>query len=240
LVSFFLKFLKMNPLLHNVLSWFLFIILLPLISGIFLPLKIYKTIVILCSRIWRKELTGILTSYDSIFAIDKFHTKPYAGNGTVLILDGHVRIDTIRDCFIENILRVRKSNGDLQFGKMFQVPVNFGGYFFWSNLESIDVAEQIRVHHSFVSDDHEAELHAVLGKMMTQPFPGALWEVLSFEKYNGNQTVIVFRLHHVLGDGYTFNHLVDRLIGKKSEYLVREQKRSWMNTVSLQLPKNCL
>lgn len=221
----------MSRIVHNVLSWLLFAVLMPLITIIFLPLKLFKTCVMWYAGIFRPDLTGILSSYDSIFAIDQFETKPYAGNGTVIILDGHIGIDTIRHAFMQNILSVRKVSGELQFGKLFQVPVNFCGYYFWSNLISVDLEKHISIHHTFCTDDHEAELQTVLGELMTRPFPGALWEVLSLEKYNRNQSVIVFRLHHVLGDGYTFNHLVDRLIGKKSEYIVREYQRSWMDMV---------
>ena len=223
----------MSYILRNVIGWIFFISLLPLLILIFLPLRIYKTLVTIYARIWRKDLNGLLTGYDSIFAIDQFYTRPFAGNGTVLIIDGNINVQDLRNRFVSNILSVRDDEtGELQFSKLLQVPVQYLGYYFWTNINGIDINQHIRTVHTFKSQNHENELHTVLGEMMTSPFPGALWELQVLEKYNRNQTVVVFRLHHVLGDGYTFNHLVDRLIGKHSEYFVKKNTRTFKEKVS--------
>jgi len=223
----------MNNTLHCCLAWLLFFCILPAIVMFFVPLRIYKSLVVLYARLFRRDLRGLLTGYDSIFAIDHFYTKPYAGNGTVILLDGNVTLESIKVCFRNNILSVRDKNGRFQFNKLFQVPKQFLGYFFWVAVpEKLDLDRYIRRVHTFSSGNHEQELHGIMGEMMTSPFPGALWEILVLEKYNKTQTVVVFRLHHVLGDGYTFNHLIDRLIGKESEYIVRKNSRSWMDKVS--------
>jgi hypothetical protein len=65
------------------------------------------------------------------------------------------------------------------------------------------------------------------------------WEILlihlkNYEDDPSPKTVIVFKLDHGLGDGYTFVHMVEKLTGIKSPYLVKDKHFSFHDKVSMQ------
>ena len=216
----------------HALGWLFLFATLPLVFVVFFPLRVWKWLVTLAARVFRKDLKALLTAYDSIFAIDNFYGRSYAANVTYFLVDGHIDIETIRRGFAKNVLSKETVDGEKLYDRLFQRPVSFGGYFFWQDVD-LDLNKQIRLGHQFRSMDHQTELHTVLADLMTSPLPGALWEILLYKGFQHDKSVVVFRIHHVLGDGYSFNHLVDEMIQETSKYMVKEKPKPFEEKVMM-------
>ncbi|CAG7835229.1 unnamed protein product [Allacma fusca] len=207
-------------IISHAFGWILFLATIPFGFLVFFPLRLWKWAVILTARYFRPDLKALLTAYDSIFAIDKFFQKPYAANVTFFIVEGHISLDKIKSGFARNVLNKETEDGEKLYDRLYQVPVSYGGYYFWQEVP-VDIDKQIRCTHEFKTNDHQNELNQILGDLMTSPLPGALWEILLYTGYQSDKSVVVFRIHHTLGDGYSFNHLVDEMIEQSSKYMVK-------------------
>jgi hypothetical protein len=86
----------------------------------------------------------------------------------------------------------------------------------------------------------EKELEELIGKFVDTNDYGEKpnWEILLIhvqersKKEGFCKTVMIFKLDHGLGDGYTFAHLVERLTGINSPYVVKEKHWSFLERVS--------
>jgi hypothetical protein len=88
----------------------------------------------------------------------------------------------------------------------------------------------------------ERELEELVGRFKDTNDYGEKpnWEILlihvqqqSNREDTLDKTVMVFKLDHGLGDGYTHCHLIERLTGIKSPYLVKEKHWSFLEKVSI-------
>jgi hypothetical protein len=210
-------------------SLLLFLTLLPLVVCIFVPLFLMNRVLVLLLN----KVFGLikLTPHDSIFAVDKcYHdndsktSSSFASNVTMLFVSDDVKLPELTSKFSE-ILRKTAT-----FSRLRMKLVRVFGYYFFKEVESVELPFHIRKVKDFdlssSPEDHERELEEYVGKMMVRPFPNGkpLWEVEVFGKYKGNQSAVVIRIHHSICDGYSFNHLIDNLIGEQSQYRVRDDE----------------
>jgi len=165
-----------------------------------------------------------LTPHDSIFAVDKCYagedaTKnaSFASNVTMIFVDGDVDLEELRSRFqtlAQEHLRLRSV-----------LEKRLGGFYFRSG--TMDIASHVRKVRDFdigqEDKSHERELEEYIGALMTRVFPKdrPLWEVEVFGRFKNHQSVVVIRIHHTVCDGYSFNNIVDTLIGETSTYRVK-------------------
>ena len=247
-------------LAHNLLSVFAkfafclvgWIIALPAIPfcafGLFF-LYTYRQSVVWAAQTWRKDLLEILKFHDMVFALDKFYVRPYGSNAKMFILEGKVTLEEIKRMFVERVLNKQITVVDsceqkvkrLKFQRLQQIPCRFGMFYFWKNVVNLNVDLHFRELGNLGGSGKEPcvtrfSVCEYLSELMTKPYPAgsALWEVVLVSNFEEkDKSAVILRLHHILADGYTFNNIVDEMIGQQSLYTVRaEQDLTRMEKVS--------
>lgn len=196
-----------------IITWAITLTLLPFIFLLLGSLCIYRALIrLIAGR--NKSLASQLTPYDSIFAVDSYETRPYASNLTVLEMKSRVDLGTLRNLFQSRIL------SDPRFSKLNYRPVEYLGYWFWQRLpENPDVNKTVYLHHDSELDLCNKTLDDCLREIVEMPFDYQLYNVALM--HFGNKSILVFRIHHTVCDGYSFNKLIDKFVGLESKYLVR-------------------
>jgi len=209
----------------RLLSWLVYLLVLPIEILVFSTLLLYKCFLMIYIKIYSSHYQFIepLSSYDKIFAIDDFYVKPLAANATIIVLDKPIDLGELKARFVSHVLP--------KFNKLDKIPAPLGGHYFWKRVP-LDLNLQIRQVSLPTSDVNNnlpvnGQFQSYMNELSSAPFPvhgGPLWEAILV-----NRNILVLRMHHVLGDGYTFNHWVDALLGVTSPYMVKdcETKGVW-------------
>lgn len=210
-----------NPGLF-VFTWALTLILLPFVIALLSLLFVYRTVIRQIARA-HGNLVDPLTPYDCIFAVDSYTTRPYASNLTVLELGSRLDLNTLRSLFKTRIL------DNPTFSKLYCAPVEYLGYWFWKKLDNIpDVNTCVNVYYDseLEQSGKEKNVDECLREIVEMPYDNQLFNV--FLMHFGNKSCIVFRIHHTVCDGYSFNKLIDTFVGLQSKYLVKNTvKGDW-------------
>lgn len=112
----------------------------------------------------------------------------------VYILD-HIDAETLRQLWRERVSIERFPRFELKV-------VNHRGRYFWQRDPDFDLERHIvAVEGSEVHD--QASLQDFVGRLADQPLPEGLprWQLLLIEDFQPGRSVIIGRVHHVLGDG---------------------------------------
>jgi hypothetical protein len=141
--------------------------------------------------------------------------------------------------FREHFRNVFLSTPELRekYRNLYCYYVQWGMYIFKKAAEEINLEERIK---ECNLTGGEKELEELVGKFVDTSNYGEKpnWEILLIHVQQGSKeetlgkTVMVFKLDHGLGDGYTLSHLIERLTGTKSPYLVTEKHWSFLERVS--------
>ncbi|OXA47489.1 hypothetical protein Fcan01_17622 [Folsomia candida] len=220
----------MSPIKTCLLAlFFLFLYL-----SISIPLRTYKAIVTFFRLLTRRRLGTQLTAYDAIFAVDDV-THPHGANVTLLFFEGEITLEKVV-AKVEELIKLDN------FSKLRQKMVNFGGYFYWSEVSNVRVEDHVRMGARFdpllEEEEHDGVLNRFLSGEMIAPFRegSPLWNVTLLPGYKCGGSVLVIRIHHTYADGYSQNYLVDCLLGVRSGYFVKPKKNEgWRDSLSLLL-----
>ena len=138
------------------------------------------------------------------------------------MLDAPVTLGQVRSTFHDRILCCANKNGQLVYPELKQRKETYLNYSFWKEDENFDLNNHVRTYdyhggelwlpEKFVT---ETNLERVTGGLLAQPWKKGQspWELLVIHSYGerGNGTVLLFRLHHSMGDGFSISKLLQRL-----------------------------
>ena len=170
------------------------------------------------ARRFRPDLHGPLTGPSSVLVGKSTRSKPRNFCGGY-VLEGDFDLKLSLALFEERVLDRVKSDGRLVYPELRQYWTPFMNYYFWKADEDFSVANHVRRY------DYDAELRLpdpcteedfrqVLGGLLAKGWPErrSPWELLIVENFisetpkktRDSHTLVIFRVHHGLGDGYSF------------------------------------
>jgi hypothetical protein len=223
--------------IYLVFGILLCILILPLIVVLFLPLMLFRLFVHFLASIFRPDLipiTNVVENFIISGPSSSFHVRNVSQ-----IWELKEKLDILR--FREHFRNVFLSTPGLRekYRNLYCYYVQWGLYCFKKAAEEINLEERIKECKLLGG---EKELEELVGKFVDTNDYGEKpnWEILLIHLHqNSNneetfcKTVMVFKLDHGLGDGYTHSHLIERLTGIKSPYLVKEKHWSFLERVSI-------
>ena len=118
-------------------------------------------------------------------------------------------VEALREVFRTNVLEV---DGGRRFDRFLKRVVTIDGRYFWETVADFDIRR-----HIFPSPAEgirtKEDLQSLLGEMAAQPLPGdrPLWQlqVIDF----GDDSAVIIRIHHCMGDGMALLPVVFALVG---------------------------
>jgi len=173
---------------------FLFQLLLSLVIFIFFPVSIllifpfaiYRITVKYCAKVFRKDLSDMLSPRSNTFAADRITKCPKINIVFSIILEGDLDLKRIQSDFTTQVInnKQKDQNGKYRYQKLFQYIVNWGGYFFWKDDNDFDLSNHIKslpdnIEHT--EKDLIALNQAYLGRKWPSKRP--LWEFVLMPNY---------------------------------------------------------
>jgi len=161
---------------------------------------IYRLLVNFIVWKWKPDFIEHFSSRELSFACDDFNGKVRKNVLNVSILNGNLSAPKLREG-IRTRLFTQK-----YFTKLQCRPVLFMGYWFWEKT-SVNLESQVFEHNEVKTDD---ELKSYLPKWIAEGYgPGKpMWSVMLI-KLVGGRTAVVYKLHHMVGDGVSFMKLLE-------------------------------
>ncbi|CAG7659391.1 unnamed protein product, partial [Allacma fusca] len=163
-----------------------------------------------------------------------------------LQVDGEVTVERVQELFQENVMTKRSDNGEMVYKRLQHFWTSFLGYKFWEHDKNFLVSNHIRLY-----DDKDnltikdpctrTDLEGMLEKLVQRPWREnqSLWEILIINNFvpenpsSKLQTIVILRMDHVLGDGYSILGFLKLLLnGTCSVPQIGQNKRSfsiWQN-----------
>ncbi|CAG7713153.1 unnamed protein product [Allacma fusca] len=158
---------------------------------------------------------------DAIFAINS--TQYPAGSCLVFALTegGSFNIQVFRDLFFNRIISFKKDQ-EFLYQKLQQNWTNFLGFAFWRRDPYFNLRNHIRNFDyqgemALPSPCNQADIVKLAGQFQDLKWLGnqSPWEILLIPDYLSSKlekhSVVIFRLHHILLDGYSFISLIRQL-----------------------------
>jgi len=192
----------------------LYVVLLLLLVSVGIPAFSIQFLVAKLAKYFHPEWVGLMTGKDVVVGADDIQ-KPRNVLLWYNTLEGNVSLEEIRNNFNELVVqRKDPQTGQLIYPKYQQYFEPWLGYNFWKWDTKFDIRNHVKLlpgtGESVVTT--ERQLLSRLGLVATAPFsPGRpYWECFSVPNYlpKGEsvprRTMIVYRMHHGIGDGYSF------------------------------------
>lgn len=120
-----------------------------------------------------------------------------------------IDVESLRRVFRENVLEV---DGGRRFDRFVKRVVTIDGRYFWETVPDFDVRR-----HIFPSPAEgirtQEDLQNLLGEMAAQPLPGDRppWQLQVIDY--GDDSAVIIRIHHCMGDGMGLLPVVFALVG---------------------------
>ncbi|CAG7730607.1 unnamed protein product [Allacma fusca] len=196
----------------------------PVTLLVILLFSVYKLIVVGLAKMLRPDLSSPVPGPSNILSQDYGMSKSSKFNIlTMLVLDGDITISQVRTAFQTRVLNKRMGNGEREYPELCQYWTNYLGYFFWKTEKNFSLQSHVRMYDyrnpQSLERVNEKELKGLIADVLSQPWKDGCspWEILMLPNYFDSvidrpQTVLMFRIHHGMGDGQsimrlTFNDL---------------------------------
>jgi len=133
-------------LLFQLFSFLVIFIFFPVLLLLILPFVTYRTIVKYCAKVFRKDLSDMLSPRSNTFAADRITKCPKSNIVFSIILEGDLDLKRIQSDFTALVINNKQKDqkGKYRYQKLFQYIVNWGGYFFWKDDGAFDLSNHIK------------------------------------------------------------------------------------------------
>lgn len=190
-------------------------------TAVWIPIYIYRWILTQYIKLFKSSYGEMLDPFDSALEENYSETKPKSTLVFSFVLEGAIELQHLRNLFVQNILQAKISdkkdhNEHLRYPELQQYQVDFGGYRFWKDDLSFNIANHI----SELMYSHDSNfLTKVHQELVNKLFPKdrSPWEVILVKNYenNENRNVLFCRFHHTLGDTKCFLKMFVECLGQK-------------------------
>ena len=189
-----------------------FVLWIPVVVVIFLPFYIFRTFLAILKCLLRTDLDKLMHTRSSVLARDDHTGKPSWNLVVWLTQEGVMDLDKFCEYFHKDYVLKKKPNGRFQFPEYQQHYEKWWGYLFWRWEENFDIKDHIReydgVHKADVVD-HD-RLVQIVKELTWKPWnpKKSPWEFLQIKNFQDGKgdgvekSLLLFRIHHGLGDGY--------------------------------------
>ena len=164
----------------------------------------------------------MVTARSSILAIDDVHGKPECNVAIWFVLKGDVTVKEFQTLFAEKVLQLRNtSDGSLAYPEFQQYYTHSLGFLFWKWDENFNISNHIKLCQEFKDrSPTEDDVRKYNEKLMSRPWETnqSPWRFLIVPNYQRRKldtavdhkprTLILFHLHHGMGDGYSFLKMI--------------------------------
>ncbi|CAG7721020.1 unnamed protein product [Allacma fusca] len=190
---------------------------------VFLIISVIRALVWTFAKIFRPDLDGFVDGQNSLHAL-KFSNKATTNIVICAILEGQIPLEIIRKNVQEKLFP-SESPANLSYKVFKNTWTNFMGWAFWKRDLDFDFRNHIRDYDyegklAIPNPCNEEDFRNVLGKIVQAPWDRerSPWEILRVPNflYNGcKNSMIVIRVEHVLGDGYSILDTIKTITGSE-------------------------
>ncbi|CAL8143427.1 unnamed protein product [Orchesella dallaii] len=212
------------------LIWLIILIVLAIPLGLLALYKVSLCLVLYFFKIRGENGVDRLYSLDPVdcmFAPDSSSKRPLANFGFFMIIEGKIGVEELRSHFQTCFLN---ENEDNRYEKLYSHLERFGGYIFRATAPTLDINEHVVERRMEEGEIWEEFLVKWMLEKWKQLKP--CWEIIVVPlKRNGmenEETIVAFKIHHGLADGYSLIHILDKLTGCQSPYLVKDFEKGWV------------
>ena len=210
-----------------------------------LLLYFYRILHRMAAKIFRSDLKGILPPLNHIFTHNGWEDSPTFNVCIVLIFEGELSVENLREKFNADVLSSKKSNGELEYSELRKYWTRFGSYFFWKEEENFDIKRHIRPFDYQLpvkcSDTKDAiitdeGLQIIFAKLLNEPWSRGQspWEWLVLQNYSSDgesisetgRTATIFRINHALGEGYSVHNMLVKVASSQINPMLQRPEAS--------------
>lgn len=192
-----------------------------------IPVCIFRAFVILLAKWLRSDLGKCMNGMtNASYVTDWFSGKPprstIAGR---VIFSGNLTKEDLEDAVMRRWIQGKRDNQTeiLEYPQFQQYPYRWLGFTFWKFDKDFKVTNHVFTHSlsaSQTNDDPDVFLNNLHEKLMNETYHSqrSPWELHLVQNYrnpkfeDGPLSVVVWRMHHTLGDGFSIlGSLVDGL-----------------------------
>jgi len=190
---------------------------------IYLPTYVFRWIISkIVPKLWPQYEKIIFSSNAYYIASDDIYSSPKCTIlvGPVFPGGASVSIEKLRLDFTTKILQARKANGEILYPEMTQVPVKCCGFHFWKSLSNFKIEDYVRELLPSNKEFNAREIESIQNDLTFRPYEEekCLWECLLLRNCNLSQqrdselsSIVFFRMHHSLTDGYSALNIISQL-----------------------------
>lgn len=198
-----------------VLSVYLLVILLAL------PMYLFRFVLSKVTKLgYHPNLGNMVTARGQFLAIEQFTSPEKSPRSNIVasvVLDGCISIDQLRETIQKNLLDAKDPNSnELRYPEAQQFITSYIGYKYWAQDEHFQIENHVKTVNPREGQDISpvswCQLEAFIEDLVNQSFhlQRSPWEILLVENYTNPElkptgekmSVIIFRFHHCLADGY--------------------------------------
>jgi len=223
-----------NLLTTLTISVILWIFIIFTVLPILILFLIWKLSVITVAKLFFSNIhpTDINDTY---FTVDDAEHLTNVNVAQIWKINGLIDVNQFRKHFAQCFLADEDSRK--RYRNFYCYLVRFGGYVFKKSVDKLDLEKHITAKVL----EPGVDINAFIAKwFLEEKFneKSPLWEIIIHNlpltcNTEEHETIFLFKCHHCLCDGYSFIHIVDKLTGNSSPYLVKEECDSFYQKVSL-------
>ncbi|XP_068748665.1 putative diacyglycerol O-acyltransferase Mb3154c [Montipora capricornis] len=163
------------------------------------------------------KLGMVLASRDVPFLHETAHNRNFICG--VFVVDGGIDIEELRQLLMS---RVVQNNEEPSYARLRKLIVKQYWRYVWQDEPEFDIKKHVNLYEGD-SPRSEDELQKLMSKQFSSRVCDTIspWEVVvaPLDIPGKDQTAILMRIHHALGDGFALIGLFSRLTDKKPEFL---------------------
>ena len=201
-----------------------FLVLLPLCLIVFSPIYLFRFFLCILARTFRPDLGEIIDSRSSVLAIDDPSKSPKWNLCVWIVFEGALNFENFREFFRQNILNKKDFNGKLVYPEYQQYYTSWLGFLFWKWDEKFRLENHMRYCFEdrpdyLTKETTEEEVRKLVKELTWSPFAQqrSPWEMHFIPNYKSatnyesdaeTKSVLIYRVHHGLCDGFKILHLI--------------------------------
>ncbi|CAL8143428.1 unnamed protein product [Orchesella dallaii] len=222
---------------RTLIGTLIWLAIIPIVTIPFGVLALYKVCLSWAAKLFKiRGENGVdklypLDPVDCMMVADSSSKRPIVNFGFLLIIEGRIGLSELRAHFQTCFLNENEEN---RYEKFYSHLESIGGHVFRATASTLDINEHVVERRMERGKKLEKFLVDWIHEEWKQLKP--CWEMILVPlNRNGGaneQTGIAFKIHHAFADGYSLLHILDRLTGCKSPYLVKDFKEGMLTQMT--------